>query len=133
MRISISKNDTLDSIQKKFQSSYPFLMLEFFKTKGEGRASRERLPASLVVQYAGDLHSHIWISIKGNRTVGKLEDDFCRKTGLNVQVMRRSGNLWIETTKTDSWTLEKQNDEGRSSRAVAVAYETPYDDLMDIS
>jgi hypothetical protein len=26
-----------------------------------------------------------------------------------VKVLRRSNNLWIETSLTDSWTLEKQN------------------------
>ena len=34
--------------------------------------------------------------------------------GLGVQVFRKSGNVWLETTVTDSWTLKEQNDQGES-------------------
>jgi hypothetical protein len=27
-------------------------------------------------------------------------------------VFRKSGNLWLETTMTDDWTLQQQNDHG---------------------
>jgi hypothetical protein len=30
-----------------------------------------------------------------------------------VQVSRKSGTLWLETTMTDSWTLGQQNEHGR--------------------
>jgi hypothetical protein len=31
---------------------------------------------------------------------------------LSVQVFRKSGKSWLETTFTDGWTLKKQNQEG---------------------
>ncbi|MEI9910895.1 MAG: hypothetical protein WDO71_15215 [Bacteroidota bacterium] len=46
-------------------------------------------------------------------TVGQLEDIFQKQFGLQVQVSRRSGTLWLETTMTDNWTLKQQNDHGR--------------------
>jgi hypothetical protein len=33
--------------------------------------------------------------------------------GLSVQVFRKSGNLWLETTVTDQWSLAYQNEQGR--------------------
>lgn len=34
------------------------------------------------------------------------------KVGLPAQVFRRSGNVWIETSLTNDWTLAQQNYEG---------------------
>jgi hypothetical protein len=44
--------------------------------------------------------------------VSELENLFKRKYKLNIQVFRKSGNAWLETTVTDAWTLDKQNQEG---------------------
>jgi hypothetical protein len=46
-------------------------------------------------------------------SVKQLEKNFSEKCLLNVQVQRRSGNVWLETTITDNWSLEHQNDHGR--------------------
>ncbi len=47
--------------------------------------------------------------------VGEFEQKFLAKYGLNVQVFRKSGNLWMQTTATDSWTLAEQNRKGGAS------------------
>ena len=43
----------------------------------------------------------------------KDEKIFKDQFSLAVQVFRRSGNLWLETTMTDNWTLRQQNEHGR--------------------
>jgi len=53
------------------------------------------------------------LELNDEMTVGELENSFLEKFWLNVQVSRRSGNLWLETTMTDKWTLKQQNDHGR--------------------
>ena len=40
------------------------------------------------------------------------------KFGLPVQVFRRSGELWLETTQTDGFSLDKQNEMGREASQV---------------
>ena len=47
-------------------------------------------------------------------TVNELEQRFSDVYGLGVQVFRKSGNVWLETTVTDGWTLEQQNKQGES-------------------
>jgi len=37
-----------------------------------------------------------------------MEDQF----GLHVQIFRKSGDLWLQTSKTDEWTIEHQNARG---------------------
>jgi hypothetical protein len=44
--------------------------------------------------------------------------------GLCVQVFRKSGNHWIETSLTNSWTLEQQNREG--FELSSFSYMPPY-------
>lgn len=54
------------------------------------------------------------IPFTNSTTVGEFEDMFFSKFGLCIQVFRKSGNVWLETNSTDDWTLEQQNEEGRS-------------------
>jgi hypothetical protein len=44
--------------------------------------------------------------------VSELENLFEDKFKLSVQVFRKSGKSWLETTFTDGWSLKKQNQEG---------------------
>ena len=46
-------------------------------------------------------------------TVTDLEQNFSDVYGLSIQVFRKSGDVWLETTITDGWTLEKQNEQGK--------------------
>jgi hypothetical protein len=46
-------------------------------------------------------------------TVQELERVFQDELGLYVQVFRKSGKVWLETTATDNWSLYKQNMEGQ--------------------
>ncbi len=50
--------------------------------------------------------------VSEDQTVLEVEQFFKLHFNLNAQVFRKSGNNWLETTLTDSWTLKKQNQEG---------------------
>lgn len=52
--------------------------------------------------------------MSGDRTVLQLEKDIWEALGIAAQVYRRSGDLWIETSLTDDWTLNRQNKEGEA-------------------
>jgi hypothetical protein len=51
---------------------------------------------------------HISREMTVSQFEAKLYDDF----GLSAQVFRKSGNVWLETSATDAWTLAQQNEEG---------------------
>ena len=42
-------------------------------------------------------------------TVAEFEKRFQVEFGLNAQVFRKSGKVWLETTITDNLTLQSQN------------------------
>ncbi|HVX27352.1 MAG TPA: hypothetical protein VHB70_13470, partial [Parafilimonas sp.] len=50
------------------------------------------------------------IDISNEVTVAELENQF-GDIGLIAEVFRKSGNVWIESSLTDNWTLQQQNNE----------------------
>lgn len=57
------------------------------------------------------------IEITGEMKVRELERALGKLFPLRAQVFRRSGNIWLETTMTDDWTLAQQNEHGREISA----------------
>ncbi|GAB5538637.1 MAG: hypothetical protein Salg2KO_07400 [Salibacteraceae bacterium] len=119
MEITISDNHTINELQNKFNEHFPFLKIEFYKKEhevGEGNkdasliASDKRIGDIRTVHDTGDL------SIHGNQKVSTLEGAFHDMYGLNVQVFRKSGDVWLQTTATDEWTLSEQNQTGEEHK-----------------
>ena len=117
MRINIEGNRMINEVQKDFASAYPFLKIEFFRN---GEAHQNLYPKQR--QLAHDLKlKDAWIRRKTEgellvhdvMTVHDLEHTLMDRFGLTAQVFRRSGNIWLETSITDKWTLKQQNDHGR--------------------
>ena len=117
MQITDSKK--LKAIQAEFQEKFPYLKLEFYEGKHESGkpspAGKQLGPEKTIgqvrtVQADGDL------GIDGQLKVSTLETRFWQHYGLNVQVFRLSGNLWLQTSTTDSWTLAEQNRKGEHSK-----------------
>ena len=112
--LHITRNRSIDEVQKDFNRHYPFLKIEFYKnTDGDSRSyKRQHLLHSMPVVRAGLLKSGD-IELNDFMTVGELEKIFRTEFGLSAQVCRKSGALWLETTMTDGWTLKQQNDHGK--------------------
>jgi hypothetical protein len=110
-------------VQEEFSNAFPFLKLEFFKNKK--LTGRVITPAgnTRIGSYQRSIAGGI-IEIDPQMKVADLEKTFSEQFKLYVQVFRRSGSLWLQTTMTDNWTLEKQNEHGR---ALSHPLETPRD------
>lgn len=108
----------INDIQKEFNAKFPFLKLEFYKTQhgvGEGTPDKEKLNAQKTIGEVRNIHNTGDLSINENMTVITLEQELYNTYGLNAQVFRKSGNLWLQTTSTDDWTLKVQNEKGGAS------------------
>jgi hypothetical protein len=116
MKIHIHAQDTLESLQKSFTDAFPFLKLEFFvKPHEKGRPSEKHflINTKRTVNSCNPELAATSVLIPTAMTVQELEDLFRDRLGLYIQVFRKSGNVWLETTATDTWTLFKQNLEGQ--------------------
>ena len=114
MEIAINDIKKIDSIQKEFNSTFPYLKIEFF-AKSQKTNIRSTQRSSNYNRTVGDCrnnHTNGTINIKPEMTVAELEKKFRERFGLFTQIFRKSGNVWLETTITDSWTLHEQNKQG---------------------
>ncbi len=114
MLLVISKEKTIRDVQMDFSNQFPFLKLEFYKRDNADPALpvKKHLSHSTTLRQAGLKESGV-LDIQNEMTVVALEKKFFSDFGLDVQVLRKSGMLWLETTVTDKWALEKQNEHGR--------------------
>jgi hypothetical protein len=116
MDILLTADKTLEQIAREFHQHFPGLKLEFFAhshANGVLSAEEDRLPLHLRASEVGHCLPDARLRISGNQKVATLEKHFQEIFGIGVQVLRRSGNLWLQTGVTDGWTLSKQDREGR--------------------
>lgn len=117
MYLEITGERLISDIQNDFCAVYPFLKVEFFKN---GQVRRDRYPLNKLIPGTQPV-KNAWHRKKDNgqltfndtMTVTDFENALMDQFGLSAQVFRRSGNLWLETTITDYWTLKQQNEHGR--------------------
>jgi len=115
LNIQINGERRLREIQSEFTSFFPFLKVEFFKAPhsiGEGSAKTLLYDLGKVVRDCRKLEKDGSLQIVETMTVHQLEQEFFNQFGLAAQVFRKSGNVWLETSATDNWTLIQQNNEG---------------------
>lgn len=105
---------TLKDIQEEFSDKFPFLRIEFFTWIGKTE-EKQKLNPELTIGEVRTIHKEGEVSIHGNLKVRTLEANFRDIYGLSVQVFRLSGNIWLQTTSTDDWTLHEQNRKGGAS------------------
>lgn len=116
MQLTIRPNRLISDIQKDFTSMFPFLKIEFFKSKGGRQLDYSVNNIIRHNQKIAEGQKELVdgaITIEPEMTVKDLEKNFKDEFSLAVQVFRRSGNVWLETTMTDDWTLRHQNEHGR--------------------
>lgn len=115
MKITINDQRTIFAIQEEFNTTFPYLKLEFFSkphTKGGGTAKKFIKHNSNTLGECRTVHNSGDITITPSMSVAELEQRFADVYGLGVHVFRKSGTSWLETTVTDNWTLEEQNNQG---------------------
>ncbi|MFT3705586.1 MAG: hypothetical protein QM802_24665 [Agriterribacter sp.] len=114
MQLHIAPHILIAGVQEEFNRTFPFLKLEFFRYKDDGRNGGEDLvfPPDKSMAECGAVIQEGVIEIEETMQVSTLEQLLKERFGLHVQVYRRSVNLWLQTTITDHWSLQKQNEHG---------------------
>jgi hypothetical protein len=136
MQLSIKSERLIADVQQDFSNAYPFLKIEFFRN---GLKRQSRYPANLKIgNHARLKDAWVWkkdgglVRLSDSMTVLELEEVLMDEFGLSVQVFRKSGNVWLETTMTDNWTLKQQNDHGREISRGHLNMYRPYNKDIDL-
>ncbi len=116
--VIIVKNDMMiKDLKKQFHDYYPQLKLEFFRVAHDvhGGNNKANMLANetFIKDYTNSKEGSI--EFEGMISVSEFEQRFSDTFGLHVQVFRKSGDVYVETTQTDDWSLEQQHKEALSS------------------
>jgi len=117
MKITINDHRKIYAIQEEFNKLFPYLKLEFFSKSNtsQGCSSAKKIKhSSKTIAECRTIHNNGSLELTPAMTVTDLEQRFNDVYGIHTQVLRKSGNVWLETSVTDGWTLEEQNSQGES-------------------
>jgi hypothetical protein len=122
MQIVLDDKMTITVIQETFNMAFNFLKMEFFEgaIKHIGNIDLRKHVSGTYKQlgpFRKPDQQGNYVTIKPEMTVSELEQQFITIYGLNVEIFRKSGNIWLKTTVTDGWTLKEQNRQGESITA----------------
>ncbi len=101
----------LHEIDLLFCERFPGLKLEFFVHPHdieEHSPIDEVITEDLMLKNLDPKFQEKIFPLTALETVAKFESRFLNELSINVQVYRKSGLNWLQTTKTDHWTLEEQ-------------------------
>ncbi len=114
--IDITPDTTLNELKANFAQYFPYLKWEFFRRPHlhhRGSPKKELIEENAKMQSVSDQIKKNHIEFHDSTSVQDVEKLLWDSFGLSVQVFRKSGNLWLETTVTDQWSLAYQNEQGR--------------------
>lgn len=115
MKLHIDDKRTISEIQADFNKRFEYLKVEFFKKPhdvGEASPLSEMLPSDSTLAEWRTVHNEGDIIITPSSTVEDVESGFQETFGISAQIFRKSGEIWLETSATDKWTLKEQNEQG---------------------
>lgn len=117
---NIARQRLIKEVQDEFTRTYPFLKIDFTRGK-DGRINRSAPPSEVPSSVSGDeevvrdvAQKLLWkeLGLCDDMKINEVEVLLQYQFGLPAQVLRKSGNLWLETRMTQHWTLRQQNEHG---------------------
>jgi hypothetical protein len=114
----VDKNILISDIKLAFLKQFEGLKLEFFKVShevSEASSMKEMLKEDVLL---GKLNSEVGESEllwNATMTVAQVEQYFEEHLGVHVQVFCKLGTIWIETSTTDDYTLDRQMNRSKES------------------
>jgi hypothetical protein len=132
MKLEISPDKTLRDIKTAFTQAWPHLKLVFFTKSHEAHTGSN---AKFMIDNENLTLAEVAPMVKGTAglyleqetPVWQLERLFEEEYGLHVQVFRKSGTVWLETTVSDDLTLEQQEARGKASDRASETNIDPID------
>ncbi|HWB24123.1 MAG TPA: hypothetical protein VG738_01530 [Chitinophagaceae bacterium] len=118
MELEIEAQKKIDEVQQDFNVAFPYLRMEFLQLKKADNKAGKFVTAGTLIKDVRKNIKHCIVKFPSNITVSEFENMFNHRVGLPVKVLRKSGNIWIETKMTRSWTLDRQNAQGKDLSVV---------------
>lgn len=115
MQLNILDDTSVKDVQYQFNNFFPFLQIRFFKntccslhTSCTSANVQDDEPVKGLMKINCPLQLHINRETRVCDLMKSFSD-----CGLRVQLYRKFGTFWIQTSLTDDWSLERQNQEAQ--------------------
>ena len=121
MQLKITTKQTISEVKAAFHALLPYMKIEFFHhshAQGEGSPKTDMIQGDVRIIDLVEGHDHGTIEFKDSTLVYELEEKLQNYFGLNVQIFRKSGKLWLESTISDNWTLDKVRKEAEEFESI---------------
>jgi hypothetical protein len=118
MKSNFGRQLLIREVQEAFSGRYPYLKIDFTRGKAEKMVAGAAAPVlqdQSLSEASLAARELLWneFGISDDMKVNELEVLLQYEFGRPAQILRKSGNLWLETRMTQHWTLRDQNDHGR--------------------
>jgi len=131
MDLHLSPDKTIGALQTEFTAAFESLKIVFFS---KPHAEHKGSAAKFLIQNRDMLLSELAPNLKASSiplspetVVWDLEKAFETQFGLHVQLFRKSGRTWLETSVTDNLTLAEQQAKARASENIHQEFVDPLD------
>ena len=114
--MEVRKEMKIADINSAFSQLYPHLKLGFYKKEHdhfEGSEPKFEYGQDATLGSINPEMAEGKIPHFGEMSVDEFEQKWQDLFGLHVQVFRKSGEVWLQTSKTDFWTLNKQEEKAK--------------------
>ncbi len=109
MELNISKNSTIGQIKDQFNAYFKNVKIEFYHHKHgkrEGSEKNDQVADSVLLQDLVKTPTSIHAEFDKSIKIADLEKIFEQDFGLYIQVFRKYGDAWLQTTLSDHWSLQ---------------------------
>lgn len=118
LAMKITQDTKLKNFKEQFSGRYKGLRIEFYQNAHqpyEGTHVQNTLDDEAVMSDLVSVQLPYSLTFDDDMSVNDFEQLLETELGLHAQVFRRSNAIWLQTTKTDDWSLGKQNTKGLHS------------------
>ena len=119
MNFKLDITDSTKSARDKFRESFKGLKIEFFLNphkSAQGSPKKDMVKEEVLLQSLNPGFQGAVVKISPSMTVAQVETLFEEQLGFHIQLFRKTGLNWIETTRTDHYTSEKQQEMYRETQ-----------------
>ena len=118
MIINITHKTTIRDVQRKIATEYPFVKIEFAvkqKFHRSKSSAKDWYDHDCKLLSIAKKPEKGWVVVHSWHKTFYLKQTFEERFGLHIEVLRRQNDQWVETSGTDIFTLDEQNEKGRKS------------------
>lgn len=112
MKIEINDHRKLFAIQEEFNTLFPNLKLEFYGKGSHEHGAHAKKPIENYSKTLGECrteHTKGSLTVTGGMTIADLQSSFSDVYGIDVHVLKKQADHWVEPDSKNKLSLTEQN------------------------